>query len=128
MPGLAPYIPLLRRETLEEKEEVLKKFQNSMKYFETELKNRGTTYFGGQENPGMLDYMIWPWLERAEIVPLMDERLELLPKQDFPLLVIIFFTFQRKQTITFKAILNGFLMIKRPINGGGKIDLKIEVQ
>ena len=62
-----------------------------MKYFETELKNRGTAFFGGNENPGMLDYMIWPWFERAEIVPLMDERLGLLlPKYDFPYLVIIF--------------------------------------
>ena len=84
---MAPYIPLLRRETLEEKEEVLNKFQNKMKYFELELESRGTTYFGGQEHPKMLDYMMWPWLERAEIIPLIDERLELLPKSSFPLLV-----------------------------------------
>ena len=84
---MAPYIPLLRRETLAEKEEVLKKFQNGMKYFEVELENRKTTFFGGQEYPKMLDYMIWPWLERADIVPLIDERLDLLPKSEFPLLV-----------------------------------------
>ena len=68
----------------------MKKFRNSVKYFETELKNKGTTYFGGKDNPGMLDYMIWPWFERTEIVPLMDDRLEALPKHDFPLMVIIF--------------------------------------
>jgi len=85
-PGLAPYIPLLRRETLEEKEEVLNKFQNAMKYFELELESRGTTFFGGKEHPKMLDYMIWPWLERADIVPLIDRSLELLPKSNFPLL------------------------------------------
>ena len=84
---MAPYLPLLRRETLEEKEEVLEKFRNGIKYFEDELKSRGTTFFGGQEHPKMLDYMIWPWFERAEIVPLIDQHLELLPKSDFPLLV-----------------------------------------
>ena len=84
---MAPYLPLLRRETLEEKEEVLEKFRNGIKYFEDELKSRGTTFFGGQEHPKMLDYMIWPWFERAEILPLIDKRLELLPKSDFPLLV-----------------------------------------
>ena len=62
-----------------------------MKYFETELKTRGKTFFAGQEFPGMLDYMIWPWLERAEIVPLIDDRLELLPISEFPLLVIMTF-------------------------------------
>jgi hypothetical protein len=84
---MAPYLPLLRRETLQEKEEVLEKFRNGIKYFEDELKSRGTTFFGGQEHPKMLDYMIWPWFERAEILPLIDQRLELLPKSDFPLLV-----------------------------------------
>ena len=91
-PGLAPYIPLLRRETLEEKEEVLNKFQNAMKYFELELESRGTTFFGGEEHPKMLDYMIWPWLERADIVPLINRSLELLPKTNFPLMVTIFYT------------------------------------
>lgn len=31
--------------------------------FEDVLKKRGTAFFGGNE-PGMLDYMIWPWCER----------------------------------------------------------------
>ena len=57
-----------------------------MKYFEAEIEKRGQRFFGGQEAPGMLDYMIWPWLERADILPLIQEDLELLPKSDFPLL------------------------------------------
>ncbi|XP_068142966.1 pyrimidodiazepine synthase isoform X2 [Drosophila tropicalis] len=31
--------------------------------YEKELKRRGTPFFGGSQ-PGMLDYMIWPWCER----------------------------------------------------------------
>jgi len=36
---------------------------NGLDEFEAELKKRGTLFFGGEE-PGMLDYMIWPWVER----------------------------------------------------------------
>lgn len=36
---------------------------NGLDAFEVELKKRKTTFFGGS-NPGMLDYMIWPWIER----------------------------------------------------------------
>lgn len=39
--------------------------------FEAELKKRGTTFFGGEE-PGMLDYMIWPWCERIAALKYVD--------------------------------------------------------
>ena len=35
--------------------------------FETELGQRQTAFFGGQDFPGWLDYMIWPWMERINI-------------------------------------------------------------
>ncbi|XP_054274866.1 pyrimidodiazepine synthase-like isoform X2 [Macrosteles quadrilineatus] len=34
-----------------------------VKVFDLELANRGTPFFGGSQ-PGMVDYMIWPWFER----------------------------------------------------------------
>nr|ATY49606.1 glutathione S-transferase [Bradysia odoriphaga] len=40
---------------------------NGLDEFETELKKRGTSFFGGKE-PGMLDYMIWPWMERLVLL------------------------------------------------------------
>ncbi|XP_050297766.1 pyrimidodiazepine synthase-like [Anthonomus grandis grandis] len=41
---------------------------NGLARFEHELaNNRGTPFFGGVK-PGMLDLMIWPWCERAEIL------------------------------------------------------------
>ncbi|XP_043287058.1 pyrimidodiazepine synthase-like isoform X2 [Venturia canescens] len=41
-----------------------------LKIFEKELALRGTAYFGGGK-PGMLDLMIWPWCERADIVKIL---------------------------------------------------------
>lgn len=35
-------------------------------YFEKELAKRGTKFFSGNE-PGMVDYMIWPWCERFDM-------------------------------------------------------------
>jgi len=40
---------------------------NGLAKFEIELKKRGTSFFGGN-NPGMLDYMIWPWCERIALL------------------------------------------------------------
>ena len=60
-----------------------------MKFLEREIGKRGTKFFNGNELPGMLDYMIWPWLERYHVVPKVHSDIsELLPKQDFPLMVI----------------------------------------
>ncbi|XP_017771680.1 PREDICTED: pyrimidodiazepine synthase-like [Nicrophorus vespilloides] len=46
--------------------------------FEEELKKRGTVYFGGS-NPGMVDYMLWPWGERAKTIGIiLGEKLPIL--------------------------------------------------
>lgn len=43
---------------------------SGLELYESELRARGTKYFGGSR-PGMLDYMIWPWCERSEIIQLL---------------------------------------------------------
>jgi len=48
---------------------------NGLDKFEDELKKRGT-FFGGN-NPGMLDYMIWPWVERFALLKNVGEGYEL---------------------------------------------------
>ncbi|KAI4470696.1 glutathione s-transferase n-terminal domain [Holotrichia oblita] len=46
-----------------------------LKIFDQELEKRGKKYFGGQ-NPGMVDYMLWPWAERAGTIAIvLGERL-----------------------------------------------------
>lgn len=44
--------------------------------FEHELANRHGPYFGGS-HPGMLDYMIWPWCERADLLKLFGSQFAL---------------------------------------------------
>ncbi|CAH1098966.1 unnamed protein product [Psylliodes chrysocephalus] len=41
--------------------------------FEKELTERRTPYFGGTK-PGMLDLMIWPWCERADILKVFGNQ------------------------------------------------------
>ncbi|KAJ8978949.1 hypothetical protein NQ317_009345 [Molorchus minor] len=41
--------------------------------FERELSNRKGPFFAGNR-PGMLDYMIWPWCERADILKLFGNQ------------------------------------------------------
>ncbi|XP_044270862.1 pyrimidodiazepine synthase-like [Tribolium madens] len=45
-------------------EEWAQAFAPHLAVFESELEARKSTFFGG-EKPGMVDYMLWPWGERA---------------------------------------------------------------
>ena len=38
---------------------------DNVEAFERELSSRGSAFFGGDQ-PGWLDYMIWPWFERID--------------------------------------------------------------
>ena len=69
----------------EKKMEALTNFQNSLLFLEQELKNRGTKFFHSKTQPGMLDYMIWPWIERVETIPKFHSKLpEIIPGDQFP--------------------------------------------
>ena len=39
-------------------------FKAGLRLAEVDLEARGTKFFGGNDRPMMVDYMIWPWLER----------------------------------------------------------------
>ena len=45
------------------------KAMQSLDPLEQELVDRKTRFFGGDNLPGYLDYMIWPWMERIKIFP-----------------------------------------------------------
>ncbi|CAH1104325.1 unnamed protein product [Psylliodes chrysocephalus] len=78
---------LLSKDDSTTPEEWAKLLVDSLQDLENELGQRGTPFFGG-ENPGMVDYMIWPWAERAGSItcklgkklPLKDSDIPLLRK------------------------------------------------
>ncbi|XP_037722162.1 pyrimidodiazepine synthase isoform X2 [Drosophila subpulchrella] len=47
----------------------LEPFWSGLDIYERELSRRGTDFFGGEQT-GILDYMIWPWCERLELLKL----------------------------------------------------------
>lgn len=59
---------------------------DGMERFERELASRGGRYFGGPHKPGMLDYMIWPWCERADLLKYVSSAFS-LKKGEFKKLV-----------------------------------------
>lgn len=65
---------------------------DNLDLFEKDLKARGSKFFGGDQ-PGMLDYMIWPWFERLEVFTLMGGDKLQLPKTRFSKLVIRIFLY-----------------------------------
>jgi len=61
------------------------KYRESLKFLEDVLTERGSKYFSGNDKPGFLDYMIWPWIERVGVFPkLFQEVSDIIPKEDFP--------------------------------------------
>ncbi|KAG5893175.1 hypothetical protein JTB14_000435 [Gonioctena quinquepunctata] len=66
-------------------EEWLELLVGALQDMEDELEIRGTKFFGGKE-PGMVDYMMWPWGERAECVSIrLGQKLSFMDNQ-IPLL------------------------------------------
>ncbi|KMQ93970.1 glutathione s-transferase omega-1-like protein [Lasius niger] len=55
---------------------------NGLKLFDQELAKRGTPFFGGSK-PGMLDLMIWPWCERADVIRIIRGEQFVIPRERF---------------------------------------------
>ncbi|XP_033328381.1 pyrimidodiazepine synthase [Megalopta genalis] len=53
-----------------------------LELFEKELAVRKTVFFGGQ-SPGMLDFMIWPWWERADVLKVLRGEQYGIPRGRF---------------------------------------------
>ena len=70
--------------------ELQENFRNAFKFLETELEKRGTKFFNDNSLPGMLDYMIWPWMERLEVPSALHPDLNNIlgvPTSHFPIMV-----------------------------------------
>ncbi|RXG61600.1 Maleylacetoacetate isomerase [Armadillidium vulgare] len=62
--------------------EITETLNNGLDIFEKELAKRGTKFFFG-ERPGMLDYAIFPWLERIPLLKKFYPDFFVLPKERF---------------------------------------------
>ncbi|XP_015586092.1 pyrimidodiazepine synthase [Cephus cinctus] len=51
-----------------------------LEVLDRELAKRGTPFFGGSK-PGMLDLMIWPWCERADIIRVLRGDQYVIPRE-----------------------------------------------
>jgi pyrimidodiazepine synthase len=65
-----------------------------LEIFDKELAKRGTAFFGGNQ-PGILDLMIWPWCERADVIKILRGEQFIIPRdrllrlvRDFLLLIL----------------------------------------
>lgn len=63
-------------------------FLAALEVYEHELKKRGTPFFGGSK-PSMLDFMIWPWCERLDVLRILRGDDFVLPRERFARLVIL---------------------------------------
>ncbi|XP_049808624.1 pyrimidodiazepine synthase-like [Schistocerca nitens] len=63
-------------------EDQLEEFFQGLDLYERELVERGKPFFGG-DRPGMLDYMIWPWCERSDMMKVLGGDQFLLPRDRF---------------------------------------------
>ncbi|XP_054013208.1 pyrimidodiazepine synthase-like [Hylaeus anthracinus] len=53
-----------------------------LEHFEKELVQRGTPFFNGN-SPGMVDFMIWPWWERSDIIRVLRGDQFVIPRDRF---------------------------------------------
>lgn len=58
---------------IENVDEVAEELFCALDPFETELGKRGSNFFGGDKT-AMIDYMIWPWMERTMFLVKVDPR------------------------------------------------------
>ncbi|XP_032668047.1 pyrimidodiazepine synthase-like [Odontomachus brunneus] len=64
-------------------EEIVAEIMDYLDTYEQELNVRQTPFFGGSK-PGMLDILIWPWVERAKVLPLIYKQSTGFDKERFP--------------------------------------------
>ncbi|XP_014485679.1 PREDICTED: pyrimidodiazepine synthase-like [Dinoponera quadriceps] len=67
-------------------EEIVAEIMDYLDEYEQELNIRQTPFFGGS-NPGILDILMWPWVERAKALPLLYKQSAGFDKERFPMLM-----------------------------------------
>lgn len=86
--------------------EAVKEISCHLIEFEEELKKRDTCFFSGKE-PGMLDILMWPFVERAKALPILYNEPLNFEKAKFPSIVSkinIYFNINLLLTLKYKTI------------------------
>ncbi|XP_065574366.1 glutathione S-transferase omega-1-like [Artemia franciscana] len=74
---------LVKNKDATDKEQRIAEATEVLVHFENQLIKRGTPFYAGNQ-PGMLDYSIWPWLERIEALSKIYGNTLELAKEKFP--------------------------------------------
>lgn len=53
-------------------------YNKALDFLQEQLRSRGSKFLGGDE-PGFVDYMIWPWFERILILDGLDGKMAIDP-------------------------------------------------
>lgn len=85
-PIAGAFYRLMYEPELKDVQKSLDEFHAGLDEFEEELKNRKTTYFGGEEL-NIIDYGIWPWFERFGGLAAVHGDKYKLDQQRYPKLV-----------------------------------------
>lgn len=84
-----PFYRLVYDSALANVDQTLDEFYGHLNVIEAELKQRNSSYFGG-ETPNIIDYAIWPWGERFHLVGEIHADKYKLNEDNYPYLVKIF--------------------------------------
>ena len=65
---------------------MVENYHKGLELLQKELQSRGSKYLNGEE-PGLVDYTIWPFLERFEALPLLGQADFAIDKDKYGVLV-----------------------------------------
>uniref|UniRef100_A0A131XVF6 Putative glutathione s-transferase n=1 Tax=Ixodes ricinus TaxID=34613 RepID=A0A131XVF6_IXORI len=83
----AAAMPMLKiHHNKDSKDELWAEFRGKLNLFEDELKERKSPFFSGNQ-PGFVDYMIWPFFPKASTFTIIFPELKFPTCREFPLLV-----------------------------------------
>ncbi|XP_072016751.1 glutathione S-transferase omega-1-like [Amphiura filiformis] len=57
----------------------VEEFTKNMTEYANELETRGTKFYAGNDKPGMVDYLCWPWVEKTIFVDRMKAVVDSIP-------------------------------------------------
>ncbi|XP_045614616.1 pyrimidodiazepine synthase isoform X1 [Procambarus clarkii] len=99
--------------------------KSGLDVFENELVKRGSEFFCGGR-PGMLDYMIWPWMERLPMVQMFAGNAGIIIQDRFPKLLSWMDTMKKDAAVkvSFISPETHFKFIKTHLNGSPDYDME----